>query len=64
MVQLIPQITQSDLPDSEMASNVVYPLKLFKSMFSNNGMLLWLLFFFACAVPLCLRNAQSFHVHS
>jgi len=36
VVQLIPQITQIDLYDSEMASNVVYPLKLFNSMFSNN----------------------------
>lgn len=43
-VQLIPQITQSDRCDREMASNVVYPLKLFNSMFSNKDVLLWLCF--------------------
>lgn len=38
--------------DSEMAPNVVDPLKLFNSMFSNNDLLLWLFCLFLCSVPL------------
>lgn len=50
-LQLIPTITQSDRFDREMTSDVVYPLKLFNSMFSNNDVLLWLcpLWFAACS---------------
>lgn len=40
-----PDNTKCDLADSEMARNVVYPLKLFNSMFLNKAMLLWLYYF-------------------